>query len=79
MRERSIRSNRRHKFVDCLTSEDVNIGMWYLYLPDMMINILRTLVELRKLAWAGIPADLRPIAWQLLLVRSLFVRNESSC
>ncbi|KAG6850958.1 hypothetical protein H0H93_005827 [Arthromyces matolae] len=49
LRERSIRSNRRHKFVDCLSSQDVNIA------------------ELRKLAWAGIPADLRPMAWQLLL------------
>ncbi|KAG6813372.1 hypothetical protein H0H92_011638 [Tricholoma furcatifolium] len=49
LRERSIRSNRRHKFVDCLLSQDVNIG------------------ELRKLAWAGIPGDLRPMAWQLLL------------
>ncbi|XP_006460761.1 hypothetical protein AGABI2DRAFT_192360 [Agaricus bisporus var. bisporus H97] len=49
MRERSIRSNRRQKFFDCLTSEDVNIS------------------ELRKLAWAGIPVDLRPLAWQLLL------------
>jgi hypothetical protein len=27
LRERSIRSNRRHKFVDCLTSQDVNIGV----------------------------------------------------
>ena len=27
MRERSIRTNRRHKFVDCLTSQDVNIGV----------------------------------------------------
>lgn len=26
LRERSIRSNRRHKFVDCLSSQDVNIG-----------------------------------------------------
>ncbi|KAF8813853.1 RabGAP/TBC, partial [Phlegmacium glaucopus] len=49
LRERSIRTNRRHKFVECLSSQDVNIG------------------ELRKLAWAGIPADLRPMAWQLLL------------
>ncbi|KAF9452742.1 RabGAP/TBC [Macrolepiota fuliginosa MF-IS2] len=49
MRERSIRTNRRHKFLDCLTSQDVNIS------------------ELRKLAWAGIPADFRPLAWQLLL------------
>lgn len=49
MRERSIRTNRRHKFFDCLTGQDVNIA------------------ELRKLAWAGIPADFRPLAWQLLL------------
>lgn len=25
--------------------------------------------ELRKMAWAGIPEELRPIAWQMLLVR----------
>ncbi|RXW21289.1 hypothetical protein EST38_g4575 [Candolleomyces aberdarensis] len=50
MRERSIRSNRKAKFVECLSGQDVNIN------------------ELRKLAWAGIPKDLRPMAWQLLLV-----------
>ncbi|KAF8829037.1 hypothetical protein HHX47_DHR3000561 [Lentinula edodes] len=49
MRERSIRTNRKHKFVDCLSNQDVNIA------------------ELRKLAWAGIPNELRPMAWQLLL------------
>ncbi|KAJ7072071.1 rab-GTPase-TBC domain-containing protein [Mycena amicta] len=49
MRERSIRTSRRHKFVECLSNQDVNIA------------------ELRKLAWAGIPSDLRPMAWQLLL------------
>ncbi|KAF5389371.1 hypothetical protein D9757_004261 [Collybiopsis confluens] len=49
IRERSIRTNRKHKFVDCLSSQDVNIA------------------ELRKLAWAGIPNELRPMAWQLLL------------
>lgn len=27
LREKSIRSNRRHKFLDCLSSQDVNIGM----------------------------------------------------
>jgi hypothetical protein len=31
-----------------------------------------SIAELRKLAWAGIPNDLRPIAWQLLLVCPLF-------
>ncbi|KJA27885.1 hypothetical protein HYPSUDRAFT_883531 [Hypholoma sublateritium FD-334 SS-4] len=49
MRERSIKTNRKHKFVECLSCPDVNIA------------------ELRKLAWAGIPGDLRPMAWQLLL------------
>lgn len=49
MRERSIRSNRKAKFIECLSSRDVNIN------------------ELRKLAWAGIPTELRPMAWQLLL------------
>ncbi|KAF9263391.1 RabGAP/TBC [Marasmius fiardii PR-910] len=49
MRERSIRTNRKLKFVDCLSSQDVSIA------------------ELRKLAWAGIPTELRPMAWQLLL------------
>ncbi|PPR07708.1 hypothetical protein CVT26_003731 [Gymnopilus dilepis] len=49
LRERSIKTNRRHKFEECLSSQDVNIG------------------ELRKLAWSGIPSDLRPMAWQLLL------------
>ncbi|KAF9529240.1 rab-GTPase-TBC domain-containing protein [Crepidotus variabilis] len=48
-RERSIKTNKRQKFVDCLSNIDVNIG------------------ELRKIAWAGIPGDLRPMAWQLLL------------
>ena len=26
--------------------------------------------ELRRLAWSGIPSEVRPIAWQLLLVRT---------
>ena len=49
-RERSIRSNRRQKFIDCISAEDVNIA------------------SLRKLAWNGVPGDLRPIVWPLLLV-----------
>ncbi|KZT72232.1 RabGAP/TBC [Daedalea quercina L-15889] len=48
-RERSIRSNRRQKFIDCISAEDVNIA------------------TLRKLAWNGVPGDLRPIVWPLLL------------
>ncbi|KAI0051861.1 RabGAP/TBC [Auriscalpium vulgare] len=48
-RERSIKTNRRNKFVECLTRDDVDMA------------------ELRKLSWSGIPNDLRPLAWQLLL------------
>ncbi|KAG6885911.1 hypothetical protein C0993_007929 [Termitomyces sp. T159_Od127] len=33
--------------------------------PNFFLPLL--IAELRKLAWAGIPADLRPMAWQLLL------------
>jgi len=49
MREQSIKTNRRNKFVEFLLAEDINI------------------VELRKMAWNGIPEELRPVAWQLLL------------
>lgn len=48
-RERSIRTNRRQKFINCLLQEDINMP------------------ELRKLAWQGIPDELRPIVWPLLL------------
>ncbi|KAF8844309.1 RabGAP/TBC [Paxillus ammoniavirescens] len=48
-RESSIRTNRRLKFNDCLSKEDVNIA------------------DLRKLAWAGTPTDLRPVVWPILL------------
>ncbi|KAF9807571.1 hypothetical protein IEO21_08154 [Rhodonia placenta] len=48
-RERSIRTNRRQKFIDCVASEDVSMA------------------QLRKLAWNGVPNELRPIAWPLLL------------
>lgn len=51
-RERSIRTNRRQKFIDCVASEDVSMA------------------QLRKLAWNGVPNELRPIAWPLLLVCS---------
>ena len=36
--------------------------------------------ELRKMAWAGIPEELRPIAWQMLLVSSNWQwRGKRSC
>ena len=47
-------SQRRQKFIDCLTADNINI------------------TELRKLAWSGIPEELRPISWQLLLVWHLY-------
>ena len=69
MRERSIKTNRRHKFVECLSSQDVNIGMcFFLKKKKELLRMLNPPGELRKLAWAGIPGDLRPMAWQLLLV-----------
>ncbi|KAG1776974.1 rab-GTPase-TBC domain-containing protein [Suillus placidus] len=49
LRENSIRTNRRIKFIDCLSKDDVNI------------------TELRKLAWAGTPNDLRAAVWPILL------------
>ncbi|CDO72753.1 hypothetical protein BN946_scf184994.g5 [Trametes cinnabarina] len=49
MRERSIRTNRRTRFINCIMAEDVDIA------------------QLRKLAWNGIPGDLRPLVWPLLL------------
>ncbi|KAI1785759.1 RabGAP/TBC [Ganoderma leucocontextum] len=48
-REQSIRTNRRSKFVECITREDVDIA------------------KLRKLAWNGVPDELRPLVWPLLL------------
>lgn len=58
-RERSIRSNRRQKFIDCISAEDVNMA------------------ALRKLAWNGVPNDLRPIVWPLLLVSVTQVSQHS--
>ncbi|KZV85878.1 RabGAP/TBC [Exidia glandulosa HHB12029] len=48
-RDRSIRSSRKHKIVDCLLAQDVNLA------------------DLRRIAWSGIPDEVRPVAWQLLL------------
>lgn len=32
------------------------------------------IAELRRLAWSGVPSEVRPIAWQLLLVSSCSVQ-----
>lgn len=35
--------------------------------------------ELKSLAWNGIPDELRPIVWQLLLVRAEVADRASTC
>lgn len=52
--QHAMRAQKRQKFVDCLTAENVDM------------------TELRKLAWSGIPEELRPISWMILLVRWFF-------
>ncbi|KAG8830647.1 GTPase-activating protein, partial [Serendipita sp. 399] len=47
--QHAMKAQKRQKFVDCLTAENVDIA------------------ALRKLAWSGIPEELRPISWMLLL------------
>lgn len=47
----------------------VSVGTTRRHMVVLLIDIRTHIVELRKLAWAGIPNDLRPVAWQLLLVR----------
>jgi len=55
--QHAMRAQKRQKFVDCLTAENVDMA------------------ELRKLAWSGMPEELRPISWMLLLVcRATFSR-----
>jgi len=51
----SSTTQRRQKFVECLTADNIDIA------------------GLRKLAWSGIPDELRPISWQLLLVCRLYI------
>ena len=66
IRELSIKTNRKNKFVDCLLAEEVNLGDGCR--PVRRIPGWHDVAELKKLAWNGIPAELRPVAWQLLLV-----------
>ena len=68
MRERSIRSNRRQKFVACITSEDVSMGTSHCSARHDFVCSQWNAAQLRKLAWNGVSEDLRPIAWPLLLV-----------
>ncbi|OCF31195.1 tbc1 domain family protein [Kwoniella heveanensis BCC8398] len=55
-RQRSVRTERRReKFAKVLRGRENDIGGGV------------DVAELRKLAWSGIPSEMRPIAWQLLL------------
>lgn len=67
-RESSIRTNRRLKFIDCLSKDDLNICKWLAPILDTPSDDIH-LADLRKLAWSGTPSDLRPIVWPMLLVR----------
>jgi hypothetical protein len=59
MRERSIKTNRRHKFVECLSSQDVNIGVSFFFkkktLPDVEF-------------WQGNCVSLHGLVYQLTFV-----------
>lgn len=61
-------ASRKEKFVECLSKDTVDIGEKYTndHVPSVMLTIPLT-AELRKHAWAGIPSEVRPMAWQLLL------------
>lgn len=53
-RQRSVRSERRReKFAKVLRGDEGGVDVG----------------ELRRLAWSGVPMEVRPIVWQLLLVR----------
>jgi len=70
MRERSIKTNRRHKFFSALTRDDADICTSISF-PFPFRAFTRRAAEIRKLAWNGAPPDLRPAAWQILLVSPL--------
>lgn len=78
LRATSIRTNRKNKFIECILAEDVNIGTRNSIFARTWLKHEFFLVELRKLAWNGIPNDLRPVAWQLLLVRDFDIQCNST-
>lgn len=63
-------ASRRDKFMECLKKDTVDIGETSLYTHSFQAlnEYIVITADLRKLAWAGIPFEVRPIAWQLLLV-----------
>lgn len=79
LRERSIRSNRRNKFVQCLLREDVDMGAFTESYGMSTPLMPFATADLRRLAWQGVPNDLRPLAWQLLLVSSFSTCISNRC
>lgn len=75
-RKRSVRTERRReKFAKVLRGRlddggGVDLGESELSVLERFIDAF-TAAELRRLAWSGIPNEVRPIAWQLLLVRMM--------
>ena len=71
---------RREKFAKVLRGriEDgggVDLGMSFTcLLGKCPVVRLLTIAELRRLAWSGVPNEVRPIAWQLLLVSLHYYR-----
>lgn len=64
-------ASRKEKFIECLSKDTVDIGRFdlvskYRGFSNTELS-LSDIAELRKHAWAGIPSEVRPIAWQLLL------------
>lgn len=58
-RQRSVRTERRReKFAKVLRGEEGGVDVG----------------ELRRLAWSGVPMEVRPIVWQLLLVRCFYFK-----
>jgi len=57
-------------------SVDCRCEHWYENLLEQSASLTFyfLIAALRKLAWAGVPADLRPMAWQLLLVSAVAPR-----
>lgn len=67
-RGRSLRSSRKYgKVTDCLNKPDVNMSAFRVSQRFIFIRDLLLAGDLRSLAWAGLPSELRPVAWPLLL------------
>jgi hypothetical protein len=61
-------AQRKAKFLRCLREDNVDISALPVYALDIALTRHCT-GQLKALAWSGIPAELRPLTWQILLVR----------